>query len=212
MTNNGDPPMESKELFPESGRVFHHPLSGCHAGHSSTANQHPSVSQVTQFFKIERRASCAAIVTPSVRHSTEDSTLLSERGCRRSSCKHLRFHPSVLLWPMAEEGNVVELKKLLCLCKMLAPGRSDDGAKALSPYAIATDYNECNKDGLTLLHLCCFLGDRALDCVRLLVELGADPTQFDNRGWTPLQLARSRRHERVVSFLLRASRGAKGSW
>ncbi|XP_065178460.1 uncharacterized protein LOC135809117 [Sycon ciliatum] len=62
--------------------------------------------------------------------------------------------------------------------------------------------NATDNDGLTLLHLCCFAG--AADCVRLLVERGAEVDAADEAGWTPLHVAAYEGLTDVVQTLVSA--------
>ena len=71
------------------------------------------------------------------------------------------------------------------------------------------DYSSSTKKkNLTLLHLCCFLGDKAVECIGLL-ELGADSQLADEVGWTPLNFEAVHNHRKVVTFLLEKTRPMK---
>lgn len=115
----------------------------------------------------------------------------------RKSGRRLHFHPSILLWDAAEKGDIQELHRLLhCLFEKQRRGEDES-----SVYNHAVDFNDHTREGLTLLHLCSFLGDESLDCIRLLLRLGADVNKRDKDGWTPLNLAMSCEREQVVALL-----------
>ena len=103
-----------------------------------------------------------------------------------------------------ESGDCEETERLL---RYLLAEQKESAIEASlsgkpSLYSATVDYNMTTKEGLTLLHLCCFLGDEALQCVRLLVELGADTQRCDQNGWTPLHFAAYGNQRKVISFLL----------
>ena len=70
-------------------------------------------------------------------------------------------------------------------------------------------YSSSSKEYLTLLRLRCSLGDKALECILLLLELGADSQLPDEVGWTPLNFEAVHNHRKVVTFLLENTRPMK---
>eukprot|EP01038_Epipyxis_sp_PR26KG_P012214 gene12214-16363_t len=63
--------------------------------------------------------------------------------------------------------------------------------------------NDRNKDGYSLLHMCCSMG--SIKCAKVLIEYGCDlNTPDEESGWTPLHKALYFRHFRIALMLIRA--------
>jgi ankyrin repeat protein len=56
-------------------------------------------------------------------------------------------------------------------------------------------------EGFTPLHMMARQSEQELECARLLLAAGADPTLLDARGQTALDVAKANGRERVVQFL-----------
>lgn len=144
-------------------------------------------------------------------HNGKRSSLSSSSSARLSSGpaqgKRFRFHPWVLMWSAAAEGNVDELEQLLKIDRQARKADEDrnavDGATEL--HSTTLDYNTSNHEGLTLLHVCCFIGPNAVECIRLLLQMGANPNLYDHSGWKPLHVAAACQHADVISLLQKAN-------
>ena len=115
--------------------------------------------------------------------------------------RHLRYHPSVLVWDAAENEDAKEVMRLL---KGKGASRSEKKAKkaAESPYTpdADLDVHMSNHEGVTLLHLLCFTGNA--EGIRLLLQRGANPDLADREGWTPLHVAAASRQMNVFLALI----------
>lgn len=92
-----------------------------------------------------------------------------------------------------QQGNFTELQSLL---------ESADVNSSSASEVDTLQVNRANHQGITPLHLCCFAG--ATECVRLLLEKGAQPNRSDNDGWTPVHAAAIGGHLRILRLLFQA--------
>lgn len=128
--------------------------------------------------------------------------LKSSRSARSSSPpkRHRRvsFHPSVLLWASAHNGDYDSFFNILVDAHADLKDSETQRRKDVDGLFLHTP----DKDGITLLHLCCFSG--SIKCVRLLLTLKAQTSVADNDGWTPLHAAAAGGHIDIVHVIVTA--------
>ena len=152
--------------------------SACTMGLSSASDSDTPSSTRSSFCESQKRRSI-------LKKNDGSSSSIHRKG--------IVFHPSVLLWNSAVEGKFDDLQELL---QTIVRGDSQ-GMKADNLEATRSNHN-----GVTILHLCCFAG--AVDCVRLLLRVGAFSNAVDKDGWTPAHAAAVRGNLQLIRLLHQA--------
>ena len=104
------------------------------------------------------------------------------------------------MWDAAYSGDFDELFHILVDC------HADEGSSPKGGDTEEVSFaREANRQGITLLHLCCFAN--SVKCVRLLLTLGARVNRADDDGWTPLHAAAAGGHVDVIHVLVAGGAG-----
>lgn len=131
-----------------------------------------------------------AVSTPEIplenRSSSHDYTAEEKDTCKRkySRPRSVSFHPDIRLYYAATTNDLDEVKMLI------ESGMAD--VNATNP-----------AEGATALHGAAYEGN--VDCLRYLLENGADVSINDDDGWTSLHAAVCGKKRKCVELLLKAS-------
>lgn len=134
---------------------------------------------------ISRAASTPEISLENRNFIRENSTKEKD-SCKRkySRPRSVSFHPNIRLYYAATTNDLDEVKMLI-----------ESGM---------ADVNASNPaEGATALHGASYEG--SLECVRYLLEKGANVNLSDDDGWTPLHAAVCGKKRKCVDLLLKAS-------
>jgi len=142
-------------------------------------------------------------------HIEKDPLAVYRRGCIGESVLHWPSHNGYIeiVQYLLDNGAVIEADEIglyggkpLHWASEHAPGcvklLLERGANPMSRNLMPGDF-----EGFTPLHMMASQSNEELDCARLLLAVGADPAARDAKGQTPIEVARSRGHQKTVEFL-----------
>lgn len=142
-------------------------------------------------------------------HVDKDPLAIYRRGCIGESVLHWPAHNGYVevVRLLLDRGAVIEADEI-----GLYGGKPLHWASEHSPSTVAlllergANPNSRNLmpnefEGFTPLHMMASQRNQEIECARLLLDAGADPTLLDARGRTPYEVAVERSHERSADFL-----------
>lgn len=131
------------------------------------------------------RAASTPEIPLEIRSPSQDYAVEEKNGCKRkySRPRSVSFHPDIRLYYAATTNDLEEVKMLV------ESGMAD--VNATNP-----------AEGATALHGAAYEG--SVECLRYLLENGADVNVRDDDGWTSLHAAVCGKKSKCVELLLKA--------